>query len=147
MRRPRAALPGRGVLRSLALLVFIALLVGAAQAQVAFDAVNIGGAQTGLTWTHTVGASATNVVLLVGVSLNGTVQVSNVTWSGTSPTFSCLFAEGVDGSGNAQGSCGNDGSSPSRRVEIWGAVLGTPAANKKRHDHGYAVGQHVDSFR
>jgi len=118
------------VVRFLALAVFAAVLqTSAAQAQVALDANS--GAQTpssssSITWTHTVGGSSSNLVLLAVVTISGGSSiVTNVTWGSSS--LSCLFAISVTGSGSSTGSCNNAGSSASRRAEIWGAPVGTPS--------------------
>jgi len=131
MRQPlRSTAKFRGLI--LATLLLLSACVSAhAQATVALDANSGSESKSGssLTWTHTLGSNPTNAVLLVIVSLNGNYRVSSVSWGGTNPTFSCVYALGVDGSGNQQGNCSGTGSNPARRVEIWGAVLGSPAAN------------------
>lgn len=112
----------RRALPATALLLLLALMGGAAQAQVALDVTS--ASQTALTWTHTVG-SGSNLVMVVAVSMNGvSSHVSTVAWSGTSPTFSCLYALNY---GDSASSCGGNGGGSARRVEIWGAALGTPA--------------------
>ena len=116
----------RRALPKTALLLLLALLGGTAQAQVAFDASSGGknpAAATSFTWSHTVG-NGSNLVMVVEVSLVNNFYVTGVTWSGTNPTFSCLFAISV---GDASSTCGSAGSGNFRRVEIWGATLGTPA--------------------
>ena len=126
----RRALPPKTLLLTLALAAAAAVCCVSAHAQVTLD-VNSGShtaSASSINWTHAVGSSATNVVLLVAVSINGNPIVNSVTWSGTNPTFSCLAAVGIDSSGGALGSCGSAGSGTKlRRTEIWGAVVGTPA--------------------
>jgi hypothetical protein len=113
----------RRALPAAALLLMLAL-VGAAQAQVALD-VN-SSSKTSLSWTHTVG-SGSNLAMVVVVSLSATgTHITGVTWSGTNPTFTCLFALNHNDSGGS--SCGANGGGSARRVEIWGAALGSPGA-------------------
>ena len=114
----------RRALLATALLLMLALAGGSAQAQVALD-VN-SGSKTSLTpWAHNVG-SGLNLVMIVAVSFSATgTHITGVTWSGTSPTFSCLYAMNY---GDSASSCGGDGGGSARRVEIWGAFLGTPGA-------------------
>ena len=106
----------RGLLAT-ALFLMLALLGGAAQAQVALD--NKVTAVKQLSWSHT--ANGSNLVLVVGVAINagsGT-YVKTLTWGATS--LSCLFA--VDG-GSSTKTCGSTSGS-GHRAEIWGAALGS----------------------
>ncbi len=94
-----------------------------AQAQVALD-VNSGSKTSLTSWAHNVG-SGSNLAMVVVVSFSTTgTHITGVTWSGTSPTFSCLYAMNY---GDSASSCNGNGGGSARRVEIWGAALGTPA--------------------
>lgn len=117
----RALLATRGLLTLLAFLTV--LQARTLQAQVALD-VN-SGPQTSLTWTHNVGGGS-NLAMVVAVSISATgTHVTSVTWSGTSPVFSCLYAMDY---GESATSCGNNGVGSARRVEIWGGTLGSLGA-------------------
>jgi hypothetical protein len=81
------------LVRLLVLVGLLSMMAQTASAAIAFDAVSSGatanaGATT-LSFSHTVGASGTNRIMIVGVSLEtiGTTQVNSITYNGVSLTL------------------------------------------------------------
>lgn len=116
----RATRSGRRTL-PIALMIFAGLLFLAtprAHAQITFDAASSSNTGTGtastLTWSHAVGASLTNRILIVGVSIRNSAgqTVNNVTYAGINLT---LVGQTTNGT-NA-------------RVEIWRLIAPATGAN------------------